>query len=114
DPIGPAALRILPDPEIARRIDLAVDASLASEPVDSVGIEGAGIEVGVSAVLGQLPHVDGLGLRIVADDRVLPAVGDPGLAVGTEHPPVRRRALAQRHLAVSPAVDVDDAERALA
>src|SRR5690606_12291554 len=114
DAVWAAPFRILPDLDLPARVDSAVNARLAGKPVHAVLVECAGVEVGVAAVLRQLPHVDRLALRIVADDRVLPAVGNPRLAIGPEYHAMRRRALAERHLAIGPRIDVDDPERALA
>src|SRR5690606_20988078 len=99
DAIGATAFGILPHLHTAGGVDLAVDAVLAGEPMHPVLVERAGVEVGVAGLFGQLPDVDRPALRIVADDRVLPAVGDPGAAVGALHHPVRRRAFAERDLA---------------
>src|SRR3546814_14571742 len=56
-------------------IDAAVDAVLAGEPELAVAVEGRGVEVGVAALAGQGIALDGMSLRIDADDSVEPAVG---------------------------------------
>src|SRR5690606_9395145 len=97
DAVWAAPFRILPDLDLPARVDSAVNARLAGKPVHAVLVECAGVEVGVAAVLRPLPHVDRLALRIVADDRVLPAVGHPRLAIRPEYHALRRPALARRH-----------------
>src|SRR5687767_8129984 len=57
-------------------------AVLPGEPDVAVAVFGRRVEIGVAAGLfGELVDGDLLGFRIVADDRVLTTIGDPGLAV---------------------------------
>src|SRR3546814_15596388 len=92
DAVRPASFRILEDVHLAGPgIDPAVNAVLPGEPVDTVAVERAGIEVSVASPLRQLPDVDLLGLRIVADDGILAAVRDPGRAVRALDDAVGRR-----------------------
>ena len=53
-------------------------------------IEGSGIEIGGSTRGGQWPSLHLLADGIDADDGVLPAIGDPGRAIGTDDHAMRR------------------------
>src|SRR6185295_3112780 len=92
------------------RVEPAVDAALAGKPVHALLVEDRRVEVGVAAVRGQRPALHGAGLRIDAHDRVLPAVGEEGRAVGAGDHAVRRGAGAELDELDLAALGVEDAE----
>src|SRR3546814_2723551 len=92
-----APLRVLEhryDP--VSRIDAAIDTVLPGEPVHPVAIESASVEIGIAAILGQLPHIDRFGNRVIAKDRVLAAFGDVVLAVRALNHALRGRSFTPR------------------
>src|SRR3546814_7004866 len=94
-------------------MDSAVDAVLAGEPELAVAVEGRGVEVGVAALAGQGIALDGMSLRIDADDRVEPAVGDPWRTVRSHDHAVRRGAVAERDVQRLAGLRIESAQRAL-
>src|SRR3546814_3682322 len=91
----------------------AVDAVLAGEPELAVAVVGRGVEVGVAALAGQGIALDGMSLRIDADDRVEPAVGDPWRTVRSHDHAVRRGAVAERDVQRLAGLRIESAQRAL-
>ena len=75
---------------------LADVAALAREPEIAVAVEGAGVEVGVRRALGQRKHADLAVGPADADDRVLPAIGEPRRMVRPLDDAVRRGPRAER------------------
>src|SRR5262249_34381141 len=98
---------------LVRQVDAAVNAALPGEPERALLVEGRGVEVGALETLRQREQLHRLASRIEARDRVLPAFGDPGRAVGTDDHAVRRRALAERDLLDLAGLWIENAERAL-
>src|SRR3546814_19732325 len=79
----------------------------------ALAVEGRGVEVGVAALAGQGIALDGMSLRIDADDRVEPAVGDPRRTVRSDDHAVRRRAFAERDVHRLAGLRIESAQRAL-
>src|SRR3546814_107884 len=77
-------------------------------------VERRGVGVGVAALAGQGIALDGRGLRIDAEDRVGPAVGDPRRAVRSDDHAVRGRAFAERNMRRLAGFRIKPPQRALA
>src|SRR4029077_17892491 len=77
------------------RVEAAVIAGLAGEPVDSASVEHAGVEVGVSNFFVQAEQRDAMIRWLDAVDRILSALGHPWCAVGAERDAVGARAFAK-------------------
>ena len=115
DAVGAGAFRRFPGLDLAgRRIDAAIDAVLPGEPEDALAVEGRGVEVGVREIRRQREQLHRLGRRIDARDGVLPALGDPGGAVGPDDHAMRRSTRPERNLRHLAGLRIEDAERALA
>src|SRR3546814_2741051 len=94
-------------------MDAAVDTVLAGEPELAVAVEGRGVEVGVAALAGQGIALDGMSLRIDADDRVETAVGDPWRTVRSHDHAGRPGAVAERDVERLAGLRVEASKRAL-
>src|SRR5262249_28692783 len=77
-------------------VETTVHPVLPGEPDSALLVERGGVEVDVTARLGQGPARHLPGLRVDADDRVGPTFGDPGRPVGADDHAVRRRSGAER------------------
>ena len=87
---------------------------LAGEPVDAVLVEHGGVEVGVGFVLGQAEQRHLVIAGVDAGDRVLPAFGDPGRAIGPDDDAMGRGALAEIDQLVRAVARIEPAQRAVA
>src|SRR5690606_4623945 len=87
DAVGAAPVGRTPHARLPRlRIEATDEAALAGEPEDSVRVEGGSVEIGVGRAVGQRKDAHVTVGPADANDRVLPAGGEPGGAGGTpEH-----------------------------
>ena len=111
--VAAASARRLPHLHVAGlRIEPAVVAALAGEPVDAGLVERRGVEIGV-VLERQLEHRD-LVVVVDAHDRVLPAVRDPRGLVRPDDHAMRRGARPEVDQLVGAVARIEPAELAVA
>src|SRR4051794_980955 len=100
DPISAGAAGRLPDLDLATPwVETAVDPALPREPIHSITIERAGVQVCIAGGRGKFPDLHlVVSLRIDPSDRVLTAVSKPSGAVRALNNPVRRGLRSELHL----------------
>src|SRR5262249_11863111 len=95
-------------------IGAPVDPALAGEPYDAVLVEGQRVEVGAGKFLRQREQLDLFALGVDPRDGVLPAFGQPGIAIGPDDHAVRRRTGPERNLLEPAGLGVESAGKSLA
>src|SRR5262249_59350280 len=114
-PVRARAFRRLAHLDLAGRgIGAAVDAVIAGEPYLALVVESERVEVDAGKLLGQREQLDVLGLGVDARDGVLPAFGQPGIAVGPDDHAVRRRTGPERNFLELAALGIEAAGKSLA
>src|SRR6516165_598772 len=115
DAVRTGAFRRLPriDPA-GSGIGAPVDPALAGEPHDAVLVECQCVEVGARKRLRQREQLDLFALGVDAGDGVLPAFGQPGIAIGPDNHPMRGRTGPERDLFELASLGIEAAGKSLA